>query len=94
MMLTEDERAQLRYSDGSPMSIREEPLEAIVESIVAAHESALVAEVRRLRTEIAGLADSGDRMHGKVRTSELRALLAVNGDSHTHAHTGGDEESV
>jgi hypothetical protein len=64
------------------------------EVVMAGWGLELVAEVRRLRTEITALADSGDRMHGKVRTSALRALLADPGDSHTHAHTGGDEEPV
>jgi hypothetical protein len=47
----------------------------------------LVAEVRRLRDGIENLHDrwyEGEQMD--VGTL-LRALLAVNGDSHTHAHT-------
>jgi hypothetical protein len=63
----------------------------------------LVAEVRRLRDGITGLADECEkvppanaqmnawqRAHAAFARS-LRALLADPGDSHTHAHTGGDE---
>lgn len=60
----------------------------------------LVAEVRRLRDGITGLAEKtpwkttdhqGTVTAYLISAEDLRALLAVNGDSHTHAHTGGDE---